>query len=215
PPPTHTHRAQPAKYADRKSKMSCTVVVPGPLKSATLTTTRTAALAACRAAMPGYRADRFESAIASFTGLPHRLQLVGERRRGGAEPMRFYNDSKSTTPESCLRAIEALCEMPGFGAGRIHLIAGGYDKGSDLSGIAAAAERLAGLYTIGKTGPALAASARNALSAGTLDAAFAAALERMRPGDALLLSPGCASWDQFINYEKRGETFIRLVEALQ
>lgn len=173
-----------------------------------------AALAACRAAMPDFPADRFESAIASFTGLPHRLQLVGERCLGGAEPMRFYNDSKSTTPESCLRAIEALAEIPGFTAGRIHLIAGGYDKGADLSSIAAAAERLAGLYTIGKTGPALAANARNAFNAGTLDAAFAAALERMKPGDALLLSPGCASWDQFINYEKRGEAFIRLVEAL-
>ncbi|MCC6321640.1 MAG: UDP-N-acetylmuramoyl-L-alanine--D-glutamate ligase [Phycisphaerales bacterium] len=177
-----------------------------------------AALLACAGAMPDCPPAVFADAIAAFGGLPHRLQLVAEKPRTRCErgePMRFYNDSKSTTPESCIRAIEALAAMPGFAGSRIHLIAGGYDKGSDLSPIAHAAGRLAGLYTIGKTGPKLAeAAAGKAVQAGTLDAAFAAALERMRPGDALLLSPGCASWDQFINYEKRGEAFIRLVEEL-
>jgi UDP-N-acetylmuramoylalanine--D-glutamate ligase len=173
-----------------------------------------AALAACRAAMPDVPAEVFESAIASFGGLPHRLQLVAEKRRGPGAAVRFFNDSKSTTPESCLRAVEALASQPGFSASRIHLIAGGYDKGSDLSPISAAASKLAGLYTIGVTGPKLAAGAPGAIECGTLDRAFAAAIERMKPGEALLLSPGCASWDQFINFERRGEAFVRLVEEL-
>jgi UDP-N-acetylmuramoylalanine--D-glutamate ligase len=176
-----------------------------------------AALLACRAAMPDVASKVFESAIAEFGGLAHRLQLVAEVKLSAGEPIRFYNDSKSTTPESCLKAIEALESMPGFSAARLHLIAGGYDKGADLTPIAKASSRLGGMYTIGKTGPDLAAAAAdggNALECGKLERAFEAALQRMKPGDALLLSPGCASWDQFTNFEQRGELFVRLVQGL-
>jgi UDP-N-acetylmuramoylalanine--D-glutamate ligase len=144
--------------------------------------------------------------LKDFTGLPHRLQLVAEHNG-----MRFYNDSKSTTPEATLLAVEAF-----ENASRVHLIAGGYDKGSDLTPIGRLAERMAGLYTIGKTGADLARIATTAargfaLYAETLDNAVITAQSRMKPGDILLLSPGCASWDQFTNYEQRGEQFIRLV----
>lgn len=144
--------------------------------------------------------------LADFSGLPHRLQLVSERGH-----MRFYNDSKSTTPEATVLAVEAF-EDPA----KIHLIAGGYDKGSNLTPIARLSNRIAGLYTIGATGSTLAANA-NAHACGfaryceTLDAAAALALQRMKPGDILLLSPGCASWDQFTNFEQRGERFIQLI----
>ena len=97
---------------------------------------------------------------------------------------------------------------------RVHLIAGGYDKGVDLSGISALAGRLAGLYTIGATGRRLADAAGPHGYTGyfeTLDRAAGEAFGRMRLGDILLLSPGCASWDQFDNYEARGEAFCRLV----
>lgn len=161
-------------------------------------------------------------AISGFRGLAHRLQLVAETRMHGptAAPCRMFNDSKSTTPESCLKALEALQSVPGLQAGCIHLIAGGYDKGSDLTPIARAAASLAGLYTIGKTGPGLAALAGPAADGRvhqchTLEHAFDEAVKRLKPGDALLLSPGCASWDQFINFEQRGDLFISLVERIK
>jgi len=178
-------------------------------------TNAAAAALACRAAIPTADPSIIDRAIADFAGLAHRLQLVAEVQLAPGEPLRFYNDSKSTTPESCLKALEALGDLPGFSTSRIHLIAGGYDKGSDLTPIAAAAARLARLYTIGKTGPALAAAAgERAAECGTLELAFDTALAAMRPGDALLLSPGCASWDQFVNFEQRGERFVKLVEGL-
>lgn len=176
-----------------------------------------AALAACRACDPETDPAVFIRAIAEYPGLPHRLQLVAQRTLpAGGAPVRFYNDSKSTTPEAALTALEALATMPGSSWERIHLIAGGYDKGADLSPIAVLAERLGGLYTIGATGAAIAASVPHAararcLECGTLDRAVEAATNRLQPGDCLLLSPGCASWDQFVNFEARGEMFLRLV----
>jgi UDP-N-acetylmuramoylalanine--D-glutamate ligase len=177
------------------------------------------AMAACLACEPAAGAGRVWQALTRFPGLVHRLQLVAEARLPGRRAeegpaARFYNDSKSTTPESALRAVEALAGMPGMSRSRVHLIAGGYDKGSDLGPIGELAGELGALYTIGATGPAIAARAPSArcVPSGTLEAAVAAALARMRPGDALLLSPGCASWDQYTNYEERGEAFIRLVQ---
>lgn len=151
---------------------------------------------------------RIEERLRTFAGLPHRLEAVCVR--GGR---RFYNDSKSTTPEASVLAVRAFAEPPEPGAGRVHLIAGGYDKKSDLAPIAALAGRLAGLYAIGTTGPWLVEHGR-AHGCGTLEAAVSAAWERSRPGDVILLSPGCASWDQFTNYEARGEAFRRLACAL-
>lgn len=158
--------------------------------------------------------------LGDFAGLPHRLQFVGERKG-----VRCYNDSKCTTPEAALLAVAAFADDPG--AARVHLIVGGYDKGSDLSEVArlAAGEHaLAGLYTIGKTGPTIAAAAREAAGASrggsarvfecdTLDRAVQEALARAKPGDVLLLSPACASWDQFTHFEERGERFTQFVRA--
>ena len=152
------------------------------------------------------RHEQLSSLLSDFTGLPHRLQLVTE-----FDGLRFYNDSKSTTPEATLLAVKSFDDPA-----RVHLIAGGYDKGSDLSPIARLADRIAGLYTIGATGTDLARAASQAQSgfalyAQTLEMAVDAALNRMKRGDVLLLSPGCASWDQFTNYEQRGDQFIKCV----
>ena len=162
------------------------------------------------------RADA-EAALADFTGLPHRLQFVLEHNG-----VRYYNDSKCTTPEAAQLAIES------FHLGTAHIILGGYDKGSDLNDLAfKSAVGCAGVYTIGDTGENIrkcveAVVARSGvpcevqaiLGCGELDVAVREAVKRAQPGQVVLLSPGCASWDQFDNYERRGERFIELVKQL-
>ncbi len=174
--------------------------------------------------MPEYRGCEL---LADFPGLPYRLQFVAER--GG---VRFYNDSKSTTPESARLAIDAFPE------GTTHIILGGYDKGSDLTPLAEhAATRCAGIYTIGKTGDTIADAATRAthgpptrpdtcggvawpppsaevVRCGDLDTAVQQAITRAKPGQVVLLSPACASWGQYENFEQRGDHFTRLVTAI-
>jgi len=152
----------------------------------------------------GLDAERLHTAARSFAGLPHRLCLLGERAG-----VRYYDDSKSTTPEATLLALRSFEERGELA--QVHLIAGGYDKGSDLAPIAARAGEVAGLYCIGKTGPKLAGAAgERAQLCITLERAMAAIHGRARRGDIVLLSPGCASWDQFDNFERRGWAFAAL-----
>lgn len=138
----------------------------------------------------------------AFTGLPHRLELIADQ-----DGRRYINDSKSTTPDATLLAVAAFDDP-----GRVHLIAGGYDKKSDLGPIAALAPALGGLYAIGTTAAAI-SGGDPAREMHTLARAVATALPRMGRGDVLLLSPGCASWDQFENYEERGRVFTELVRS--
>jgi UDP-N-acetylmuramoylalanine--D-glutamate ligase len=150
------------------------------------------------------------AAVADFPGLPHRLQFVLEHNG-----VRYFNDSKCTTPAAAELAIQS------FDTGAVHVILGGYDKGSDLTPLAGLAARTCvGLYTIGTTGDGIAAAAEAApgdakvVRCGELAEAVQRAVDNAKPGQAVLLSPGCASWDQFDNYEQRGERFIELVRAL-
>ncbi|MEM1210410.1 MAG: UDP-N-acetylmuramoyl-L-alanine--D-glutamate ligase [Planctomycetota bacterium] len=150
--------------------------------------------------------------LASFTGLPHRLQLVADV--GG---VRWFNDSKATTPEAAMLALRA------FPHGTTHLICGGADKGANLMPLGALAAAVCrAVYTIGDTGDRLAAAAQLAAGSGDpprqvdvvrcgdLDTAVEEVKARVHIGDAVLLSPGCASWDQFANYERRGERYVAL-----
>ena len=162
-----------------------------------------AQLAVAIAARVGLDPRTAARTLLHFPGLPHRLELVTER-----DGRRFFNDSKATTPQSTCLAVEAFDDSR-----RVHLLAGGYDKKVDLSGIVELAPRLAGLYTMGATGRGLVDATRegHAEFCETVEIAVGRAVNRMKPGDVLLLSPGCASWDQFKNYELRGAAFRTVV----
>ena len=149
--------------------------------------------------------DTATRALADFGGLPHRLEFVGEF--GG---VKYYNDSKATTPEAAMTSLAAFDEG-------VVLIVGGSDKGSDFTELAAAIARKAkAVVCIGQTGPRLAdeiasvSGKSKPRQAGDFHSAMRAAQELAAPGDVILLSPGCASYDWFKNYEDRGDQFRRL-----
>ena len=168
------------------------------------------ALAAATATLDRHDIDHDRSiladAIATFPGLPHRLQLVATHAG-----VSFYNDSKCTTPEAVALAVDALADR--VPKANIHLIAGGADKGVDLAPIATLSRTIGSLHTIGTTGPRICelSAGGKATHHGTLEDAFKAAVGEASEHHAVLLSPGCASWDQFTNYEQRGSLFADLV----
>jgi UDP-N-acetylmuramoylalanine--D-glutamate ligase len=165
-----------------------------------------AATAAARAA--GIADEAIAEALRTFPGVEHRLEPVGERRG-----VRFVNDSKATNTAAARRALVAF-DAP------LHLILGGSLKGESFDTLAAEIAARGGVRVllIGEAAPALAAALGHAgvdhEQAGTLGRAVALAAERAVPGDVVLLSPACASFDQFENFERRGEDFRRLVENL-
>lgn len=161
----------------------------------------------------GVSRGRAALALSSYAGLPHRLQIVEDRGS-----FRAFNDSKCTTPEAVTLAVRAFDETGEVGCAHIHLICGGYDKKIDLAPMIDAAASCAGVYTIGTTGPEIARRVNdaggNAIECTTLDRATECAMRAMDTNaGVLLLSPGCASWDQFTNYEERGDRFAALVRA--
>ncbi len=171
-----------------------------------------AAAAASAAGVPvGAAAD----ALRTFAGVPHRLQ-VGSVVDG----VTYVNDSKATNVDATLKALTAY-------SGGVHLILGGYDKGGEYDELAAATEgRVREVLLIGATAPQLEAAfaAREAADparatpyvvCGDLAAAVKAAHAAAEPGDVVLLSPACASWDQYRDYEQRGEQFLKLVSELR
>ena len=175
------------------------------------------AVEAAMALVPGLDRARAEAAARTFRGLPHRLERVHEHAG-----VAYFNDSKSTTPQSTMLAVEAFAGSHAAGAMLpVHLIVGGYDKKADLSPLARLVTRVAGVYTIGKTGPTIAAMAREVGGAAAgrvhacerLEDAMMACRGNARGGEVVLLSPGCASWDQFANYEERGARFAELARA--
>ncbi len=159
------------------------------------------ALATATAA--GATPDGCRRALLGFRGLPHRVELVGE-----ASGVRFYDDSKATTPGAVLAAVE--------GCAPAVLIAGGRNKGLDLSVLRRAAPHLRGVVAIGEAAEEVAAAftgsvplTRATSMAGAVEAAAAMA----GPGDAVVLSPACASFDWYRSYAERGDDFSRCVRA--
>lgn len=141
--------------------------------------------------------------LESFGGLPHRVQLVGDA--GGVS---WYDDSKATTPASVFAAVGAFDSVV--------LIAGGKNKGLDLSILRSLAPRLRAVVAIGEAGPVLGevfAGAAAVVTADSMDAAVGRAADLARPGDAVVLSPGCASFDWYQDYNERGDDFARAVRS--
>jgi UDP-N-acetylmuramoylalanine--D-glutamate ligase len=159
-----------------------------------------AATAAARAA--GVAEDQIAQALRTFPGVPHRLELVRE-----LNGVRFVNDSKATNVSAALRALAAYEHEP------VHLILGGSRKGEDFAPLAAAlGPNVRGVYVIGETADELAAVIPDAHRAGDLATALSSIAAQ--PGEIVLLSPACASYDQFRDFEGRGEEFRRLVQNL-
>jgi UDP-N-acetylmuramoylalanine--D-glutamate ligase len=145
--------------------------------------------------------------LGTFAGVPHRLETVAT-----LAGVAYVNDSKATNVASAAVGIASF-------AGGVHLIAGGSDKGSDYGPLVApVAAHAAAVYLIGETAPAMHAALRPSgvpiHDCGDLERAVAAAHAAARPGDAVLLSPGCASYDQYRSYEERGDHFRALVARL-
>jgi UDP-N-acetylmuramoylalanine--D-glutamate ligase len=164
-----------------------------------------AATAAARAA--GVSDDAIAQALAGFPGVPHRLELVRELRG-----VRWVNDSKATNTAAARRGIAAY-DAP------LRLILGGSPKGEDFVPFAAELpETVRSIYLVGAASEELAGALERAgrayVRAGDLAAAVRLAAADAEPGDVVLLSPACASFDQFANFEERGDTFRRLVEEL-
>ena len=162
-----------------------------------------AAIAVARAL--GVQEAAIEAGLASYASLPHRMQHVATRNG-----VAFVNDSKATNPES---TAPALAAFP-----RVHWIVGGKRKGDDLDACAAHLDHVVAAYTIGEAAPLFFDLLKDNVpvveQSGTLEAAVVHAAAAARPGDTVLLSPACASFDQFRDYEARGDAFRAAVEAL-
>ncbi|MCU7814377.1 MAG: UDP-N-acetylmuramoyl-L-alanine--D-glutamate ligase [Candidatus Thiodiazotropha sp. (ex Rostrolucina anterorostrata)] len=151
------------------------------------------------------------AALRSYSGLPHRTQWITDKRG-----LRWYNDSKGTNVGATVAALEGL--HPDSGASRSILIAGGECKDADFSALAPVVERTARVVILIGRDASLIESALIGhcplMHATSLTEAVQQAVEFAQPGDRVLLSPACASFDMFKDFEARGEAFIQAVEAL-
>jgi UDP-N-acetylmuramoylalanine--D-glutamate ligase len=177
-----------------------------------------AAAAACLAR--GIEPEAVRAGLASFPGVAHRLEEIAE-----LEGVLYVNDSKATNVASTLVALEAFAGRP------LHLILGGQGKGQDFTSLREPVSRAcAGVYLIGEHAATIATALANVApevsQCGDLERALAAAAQAAasdpdaaswpgEDGPVVLLSPACASFDQFADFEARGERFRELVETLQ
>lgn len=145
--------------------------------------------------------------LVAFKGLPHRLEYIGEK-----SGILFYNDSKATTPEAAAAAVASFDQT-------VIPILGGYDKGvsfSEMAGTIAGRVQWAALIgdTAGTISLELQSNGIRSDIFGTLEEAFNACIGRAVEGDVVVLTPGCASYDMFGNFEERGDVFKKLVKRM-
>ncbi|MDX1548275.1 MAG: UDP-N-acetylmuramoyl-L-alanine--D-glutamate ligase [Rhodothermales bacterium] len=163
--------------------------------------------AAVAARVMEVRSDVVRESLTSFEGVPHRLELVRE-----LDGVRYVNDSKATNVNAVWYALESFTEP-------LVLIAGGRDKGNDYASLRPLVRRkVRAVIALGESAEKvmqeLGAAAPHSVEAGTMEEALRLARLFAEPGDVVLLSPACASFDMFENYEDRGDTFKRLVRSL-
>ena len=160
------------------------------------------ALAASATALEGGgHADGVRTALRAFRGLPHRVEPVGTW-----DGVAWYDDSKATAPHATLAAVRGFASVV--------LIAGGRNKGLDLRVLAAAAPHLRSVVAIGEAADEVAAAffgLRPVTVATSMEEAVTLAAGQAQAGDAVVLSPGCASFDWYAGYAERGDAFAALV----
>jgi UDP-N-acetylmuramoylalanine--D-glutamate ligase len=162
--------------------------------------------AVCAGALMGCAPEKIRQAVSEFKAVEHRLEFVATIR--GVD---YYNDSKATNVDATIKALESF-------PGNIHLILGGKDKGSDYSVLNdLLGERVKRVYTIGAAAAKIESQVKNVevVHAETLENALRKANAVAQPGDVVLLAPACASFDQFKNYEQRGQVFKEIVRGLR
>jgi UDP-N-acetylmuramoylalanine--D-glutamate ligase len=160
----------------------------------------------CAGMLAGVSALPIHKAVAAFKAVEHRLEFVASVRG-----VSYFNDSKATNVDATIKALESF-------PGRIHLILGGKDKGSDYAVLnPLLAERVKRVYTIGAAAPKIESQIKgvSVTGSGTLDNAVRQASQFATAGDIVLLAPACASFDQFVSYEHRGRVFKDLVRQLE
>jgi UDP-N-acetylmuramoylalanine--D-glutamate ligase len=205
-PPEHGADITPEGIAFHLPSRPCGSLAAGDIPLPGAHNRENVAAAVLAALLAGGRADGCLQALAAFQGLPHRLEWVAE-----IAGVHYYDDSKATNVDAVVRALEGF-EAP------VILIAGGRDKGGGYRELATpVARRVKRLITLGEAAPLI----REALGslvptegAADMAAAVAAAAAAAAPGDVVLLSPACSSFDMYASYARRGEDFARAVRKL-
>ncbi len=163
--------------------------------------------AICTAKLAGALTPQIVNVLTTFAGVKHRTQYVTT-----IKDRKFYNDSKATNMLATKVAVSAFSQP-------VILLAGGLDRGNEFDELIPTLKQVKGLVLFGETAPKLQAAAKEAgltvvKIVNNVDEAVKAAYELSEAGDVILLSPACASWDQFKTFEERGEAFIEAVKKL-
>jgi UDP-N-acetylmuramoylalanine--D-glutamate ligase len=164
--------------------------------------------AICAAKLAGASTKRIVKVLSTFTGVAHRTQFVT-----AINDRKFYNDSKATNMLATKVAVSAFRQP-------VILLAGGLDRGNEFDELIPTLKKVKGVVLYGETAPKLKKAAEKAgltfiKIVNNVTEAVNLAYEHSESGDVILLSPACASWDQFKTFEERGETFIEAVYKLE
>ena len=195
-------------YKPEKEKEGTVICKTGELQILGVHNYENVMAAVAMAAAYGVDLDVIRKSVLAFKGVEHRIEYVAEKNG-----VVYYNDSKGTNPDAAIKGIQAM-NRPTI------LIGGGYDKQSDFhEWIQSFDGKVRYLVLIGATKEQIQREAaecgfHDCILKDTFEEALDTCVELARPGDAVLLSPACASWGMFPNYEVRGEEFKKYVNAL-